>query len=128
MLRRWFALWLPLALLACGSAGRHSAPAAPQVSSHPQQEGVPDQARLVLRHVRAQGTAPAGVEGGRTFGNFEHRLPERDVSGRSIRYQEWDLWPKVRGHNRGAERLVTGSDGRAWYTGDHYRTFTEVKE
>jgi guanyl-specific ribonuclease Sa len=34
---------------------------------------------------------------------------------------------KAEGRNRGAERLVTGSDGRAWYTGDHYRTFTEVK-
>ncbi len=78
--------------------------------------------------MRAHGAAPEGVEGGRSFGNFEHRLPEREASGRSIHYQEWDLWPKVRGRNRGAERLVTGSDGRAWYTGDHYRTFTEVKE
>jgi len=28
--------------------------------------------------------------------------------------------------NRGAERIVTGSDGRAWYTGDHYQHFTEM--
>lgn len=88
---------------------------------------MPDQARKVLAHVRTQGEAPPGIEGGRRFGNYEHRLPERDADGRPIRYQEWDLWPKVRGRNRGPERLVTGSDGRAWYTGDHYRRFTEVR-
>jgi len=29
--------------------------------------------------------------------------------------------------NRGPERIVTGSDGRAYYTSDHYTTFTEMK-
>lgn len=128
MLRRWFAFCLPLALLACGH-GSERLPAPPQrVQQTIRQEGVPDQARVVLRSVRHHGQAPEGVEGGRHFGNFEHRLPEQDASGKPLRYQEWDLWPKVRGRNRGAERLVTGSDGRAWYTGDHYRTFIEVKE
>lgn len=44
-----------------------------------------------------------------------------------IEYREWDVRAKAEGRNRGAERLVTGNDGRVWYTADHYRTFTEVK-
>ncbi len=125
-----FATGLVLLLMGTllGACGRTPAPhPALPVSVAVAQEGVPDQARKVLAHVRAHGEAPAGTEGGRRFGNYEHRLPERDAGGKAIRYQEWDVWPKARGRNRGAERLVTGSDGRAWYTGDHYRTFTEVR-
>ena len=111
-----------------GACGR-----APLPASHPPApvamvpDAVPEQARKVLAHVKAHGEAPPGILGGRRFGNYEHRLPERDAQGRAIRYREWDLWPKARGRSRGAERLVTGSDDRAWYTGDHYRTFTEVR-
>lgn len=68
-----------------------------------------------------------GYVGGRRFGNFEGHLPRQDLSGRRIDYQEWDVNPKVQGKNRGTERLVTGSDGRSWYTNDHYNTFIEVK-
>jgi guanyl-specific ribonuclease Sa len=130
MLRRALFLGLAMVLMACGHAPppRPAGPAAVQAHAERRPEdGVPEQARLVLRFVRAHGEAPAGIQGGRTFGNYERRLPQRDESGQAIRYQEWDLWPKVRGRNRGAERLVTGSDGRAWYTGDHYRTFQEVR-
>ncbi len=130
VLRTLLLLLMGTLLGACGRAPAHPPshvasplPAAPVASAGE----IPDQARVVLAHVRAHGEAPAGTEGGRRFGNYEHRLPERDAQGRAIRYQEWDLWPKTRGRNRGAERLVTGSDHRAWYTGDHYRTFTEVR-
>lgn len=130
MLRKAVFLGLAMVLMACGHAPspRPAAPTAAQAHAERRQDGgVPEQARIVLRQVRARGEAPEGIQGGRTFGNYERRLPQRDEAGRAIRYQEWDLWPKVRGHNRGAERLVTGSDGRAWYTGDHYRTFQEVR-
>lgn len=125
--RTWVLLLLGLLWAACGRAPAplQAGPAAPRVVART--EAVPEQARKVLAHVKAHGEAPAGTVGGRRFGNFERRLPERDAQGRPIRYQEWDLWPKVRGRNRGPERLVTGSDGRAWYTGDHYRSFTEVR-
>lgn len=131
-LRRLSALFLALGLaLACGRAAAPRAPlpaSAPRASSAgPEASGVPAQALRVLAHVKAHGQAPPGTEGGRTFGNYERRLPLQDAQGHPIRYREWDLWPKVRGRNRGPERLVTGSDGRAWYTGDHYRTFTEVR-
>lgn len=35
------------------------------------------------------------------------------------------LNPYVKGVDRGLERLVTGSDGSAYYTGDHYGSFLQ---
>ena len=35
--------------------------------------------------------------------------------------------PLVPGKNRGAERMVTGSDKSAWYTADHYETFKRIR-
>jgi guanyl-specific ribonuclease Sa len=85
----------------------------------------------VLHHIDTSHKAPAGYEGGRAFHNEGHageqRLPQKDKEGNTISYQEWDVNPKVEGVNRGAERLVTGSDGSAYYTSDHYRTFTKVR-
>ena len=88
---------------------------------------IPPNVLDVLAYVRANGRPIAGYVGGRRFGNFEHHLPRSDADGRSIQYQEWDVNPRVRGRNRGTERLVTGSDGRAWYTRDHYNSFVEIK-
>ena len=67
----------------------------------------------MLALVDQHGEAPDGFEGGRTFGNFEKRLPQSDDKGRKIKYREWDVNPLRPGVNRGAERLVTGSDGSA---------------
>jgi ribonuclease T1 len=94
-------------------------------------EGIPDKVTEVLRHIDARHSAPEGYEGGRPFHNAgrdgEEALPRKDGDGRPISYREWDVNPKVPGVNRGAERLVTGSDGSAYYTNDHYRTFTKVR-
>src|SRR5690348_15328730 len=76
--------------------------------------GVPAKVARVLRQVDRTGKAPSGYVGGRHFGNFENRLPKDDARGRSIKYQEWDVNPKISGKNRGPERLVTGSDGAAY--------------
>ena len=51
-------------------------------------------------------------------------LPRQDAVGNPIIYKEYDINPYQRGVNRGAERIVIGSDGRAYYTSDHYSTFT----
>lgn len=80
----------------------------------------------MLAYVLANKQPMPGYVGGRTFGNFENHLPRSDTSGKPIKYQEWDVNPKRQGKNRGVERLVTGSDSRAWYTSDHYNTFVEV--
>jgi hypothetical protein len=47
--------------------------------------------------------------------------------GKPITYREWDVDPKVPGVPRNADRIVTGSDGKVYYTNDHYTTFTEIK-
>jgi guanyl-specific ribonuclease Sa len=89
---------------------------------------IPPKVREVLAYVRKHDRAPAGYVGGRKFGNYENHLPKITPQGQRIQYQEWDVNPKKENQNRGAERLVTGSDGRAWYTRDHYNSFVEVKK
>lgn len=92
------------------------------------QETIPANVREVLAYVREHKRAPAGYVGGRKFGNYEKHLPKTTPQGQRIQYQEWDVNPKKENQNRGAQRLVTGSDDRAWYTRDHYNSFVEVKE
>jgi guanyl-specific ribonuclease Sa len=106
----------PLAAHKSGATAHHDLPAA-----------VPAKVATVLHHIDTNHKAPAGYEGGRKFHNEEKRLPQKDKEGNAITYQEWDVNPKVQGVNRGAERLITGSDGSAYYTSDHYRTFTKIR-
>ena len=68
-----------------------------------------------------------GTKGGITFRNNERRLPVTDADGRRVAYREWDVNPKEPGRSRDAERIVTGSDGTAWYTADHYRSFILIR-
>lgn len=102
-------------------------PAAPTKQPAPKKTGVPDKVTRVLDFVDKNGDAMDGYEGGRTFGNFERRLPQTDDKGRRIKYREWDVNPLKPGVNRGAERLVTGSDGSAYYTDDHYSSFKKIR-
>lgn len=69
----------------------------------------------------------SGTKGGTNFGNFEGRLPKKTSSGKRITYTEWDVNRREPGRGRDAERIVTGSDGSAWYTADHYNTFVEIR-
>jgi guanyl-specific ribonuclease Sa len=108
--------------------GRPTASDAPVVSKV---AGVPDRAYVTLAEIDAgrwpdSANAP-GTKGGVPFGNREGRLPATDSAGKAIKYQEWDVNPKKPGQSRDAERIVTGSDGSAWYTGDHYDTFTRMR-
>ena len=50
-------------------------------------------------------------------------LPQFTVDGTHISYREYDTKRFYSGVNRGAERFVKGSDGRYYYTSDHYHTF-----
>lgn len=54
-------------------------------------------------------------------------LPLVDANGDAITYREWDVNTYVRGQNRGGERLVTGSDGSAYYTTSHYKSFMRFR-
>jgi guanyl-specific ribonuclease Sa len=95
---------------------------------------VPDKANDVTNHALdpANGGQPKpGYKGGQSFANDGRgggqQLPATDNNGNPISYKEWDVNPLVKGQNRGAERVVTGSDGSSYYTDDHYRTFRKVK-
>jgi ribonuclease T1 len=88
----------------------------------------PQKVYEVLKYVRENDVALDGYVGGRRFGNFENLLPKKDQNGRRINYQEWDVNPKQQGRNRGTERLITGSDGKAYFTNNHYKSFVEVED
>ena len=68
---------------------------------------------------------------GSSFGNRQGKLPKTDASGNPIRYKEYDtkINPRLRGtgSNRGGHRIVRGSDGKGYYTNDHYKTFKEIE-
>ncbi|MGW5113073.1 ribonuclease domain-containing protein [Nocardia sp. NPDC004123] len=72
-----------------------------------------------------QGTWPPtdcpGTKGGTTWQNRGGQLPD------GVDYLEWDVNCKQPGRSRDAERIVTGNDGSAWYTGDHYASFTRMR-
>jgi len=80
-----------------------------------------ERARDVLAAIEDRGGKPLpGYVGGRAFHNRERRLP-------AGRYREYDVHPRVPGDDRGPERLVVEqTTGRAYYTGDHYRTFVPL--
>jgi len=104
-------------LSSCNNEEKHEAKVSEQANEQSVQ--VPQRVIDVYREVLRTGKAPAGYVGGRRFENREHRLPP-DGS-----YHEYDVNPKVRGENRGAERIIIDArTGEGWYTADHYRTFT----
>lgn len=139
------------------SAGRASAPASPESTATPAAPSsrAPDRAApatpaarergLVMRDQRirdergrvifegdvdlapvlariAAGTRDPHRNDGATFANREGRLPRRPRGY----YTEWVVrTPGVGGV--GPQRLVTGRDGDAYYTPDHYETFVPVR-
>ena len=79
---------------------------------------IPAKAHAILEAIQDRGGDPLpGYVGGRAFQNRERRLPRGQ-------YREYDVEPTRPGKNRGAERIVIErKTGKAYYTGDHYRTF-----
>ena len=101
----------------------HDAP--PHLDRHLHQaaKDPPQKAKDLLEAIQQYvGKALPGYIGGRVFQNRERRLPPGH-------YREYDVNPKVRGRSRDAERIVIEQDtGRAYYTGNHYRTFMPLNE
>jgi guanyl-specific ribonuclease Sa len=78
----------------------------------------------VLEQIDQTGSNLSGYLGGQPFRNLSGDLPAFDSAGDPITYQEWDVNPYVGDPTqRGVERLVTGSDGSAWFTDNHYGQF-----
>jgi ribonuclease T1 len=115
-----------------GPSSNHAAPSAPgppgAASPTPHRPAVgvhkepPQRARDVLAEIlRRHGEPPPGYIGGRSFQNREHKLP-RGV------YREYDVNPKIPGHDRGPERIVLEvRTGAAYYTDDHYQDFIPMR-
>jgi ribonuclease T1 len=105
-----------------GGAGAATAPVllAQSTAAAPPAE-VPQKARDVLAEIeKRSGEPPSGYVGGRVFQNRERLLPRG-------RYREYDVNPKVRGRDRGPERIVIErGSGKAYYTPDHYETFIRM--
>jgi hypothetical protein len=69
--------------------------------------------------------------GGGVFGNIGAEngmiLPKRNHATKAvIGYREYDVRPFTALDERGAERVVVGSDGNQYYTADHYKTFRRM--
>lgn len=73
------------------------------------------------------GASRPGYQGGRNFENRKQTLPTTSPDGKPITYKEYDVNPFVDPKSRGLERVVIGSDGKSYFTSDHYGTFTEIK-
>jgi len=70
-----------------------------------------------------------GYRGNRGYGNANGILGRTDAAGDPIKYKEWDVNPIPNDPNASLtdERLVTGSDGSAYYTNDHYENFFRLR-
>lgn len=88
---------------------------------------IPTYVLETLLYIRNNNKAPDKYVGGRKFYNREKLLPRVGINNKPIQYREWDVHPRVKGVNRGPERLVT-SDNSAYYTKDHYKTFTLINK
>jgi guanyl-specific ribonuclease Sa len=90
----------------------------------PKQNSVPQSAFKVVGYAnKKNGAAQNGYVGGRIFNNDPRgggqELPRIDAQGNSIIYREYDTNKHVKGQDRGAERVIIGSNGTAYYTRDH---------
>jgi len=85
-------------------------------------DALPPEARATLQLIQAGGPFPHRQDG-RVFSNRERLLP---LKKRGY-YREYTVkTPGAR--DRGARRIVAGTDGEYYYTDDHYRTFRRILE
>jgi ribonuclease T1 len=83
---------------------------------------LPREARSTLQLIRSGGPFPY-VKDGTVFGNREGLLPSEPRGY----YHEYTV--KTPGErDRGARRIIAGSNGEYYYTDDHYRSFRRIRE
>ncbi|MGB5081111.1 MAG: ribonuclease domain-containing protein [Burkholderiales bacterium] len=87
---------------------------------------LPPEARETLALIRLGGPFPYRQDGG-VFGNRERLLPPKERGY----YREYTVkTPGAR--DRGARRIVSGGEPRAsrefYYSDDHYRSFSSIRE
>ncbi|MET9626203.1 ribonuclease domain-containing protein [Lentzea sp. NPDC006480] len=82
---------------------------------------LPSEAAKTWKLIESKGPFPYPRNDGVTFENREKRLPAQ----KSGYYKEYTV-PTPGSPDRGARRLITGSEKEVFYTGDHYSTFVVV--
>jgi len=83
---------------------------------------LPPEAKHTLKLIKQGGPFPYPKDG-TTFGNRERRLPAHPHGY----YKEYTV--KTPGsRDRGARRIIAGSNGEYYYTDDHYNTFNFIEE
>jgi ribonuclease T1 len=82
---------------------------------------LPPEAAKTWKLIEAKGPFPYPRNDGVTFENREKRLPQQ----KSGYYKEYTV-PTPNSPDRGARRIVTGSEKEVFYTGDHYSSFVVV--
>jgi len=82
---------------------------------------VPQKALDTLKYIEKNGVPPSNYKGGKIFKNTEGNLPKGN-------YKEYDIDAKVKGVDRGPERMTINQDtGEVWYSPDHYESFIKIK-
>ena len=94
--------------------------------TEPPQTQVPQEAWDTLSYVDQKGRAPQGYKGGKIFIN-DGRDNSEILPSAGMPYKEYDIFPHIKNHKRGTERLVIGSDCTAWYTSNHYKSFIQLR-
>jgi ribonuclease T1 len=85
-------------------------------------QDLPEEAAQTLERIKSGGPFPYQQDG-RTFGNRERLLPGQEQGY----YREYTVkTPGLR--HRGARRIVAGRAGEYYYTADHYRSFSRIRE
>jgi guanyl-specific ribonuclease Sa len=91
---------------------------------------IPLPALKTLATIDDTGTRPPNTRGGQPFDNDGRGgaqvLPLVDAHGNAITYRRWNVNPSPAGKSD-QERIVTGSDGSAYYTNNHYHTFEQMR-
>jgi len=85
--------------------------------------GLPPEARETLALIRQGGPFPYKQDG-TEFGNRERLLPSKERGY----YREYTVKTPGAG-DRGARRIIAGGGSRElYYTDDHYRSFSRIRE
>ncbi len=107
-----------------GSAAAPSTPAIDPVSGLPfvNLADLPPEAGDTLSLIQTDGPFPYSQDGV-VFQNREGILPDEPTGY----YHEYTVKTPA-SPDRGARRIVTGSDGAMYYTGDHYDTFERIRD
>ena len=120
--RPLLALIVLILLLVIGYTARgirgddHSAKPATTTSATPLSQ-LPVQARQTVALIQRHGPYPYSQDG-IVYQNREKHLPAEPADF----YHEYTV-PTPGSEDRGTRRIITGTDGRFWYTPDHYASF-----